>query len=69
MTTIPYNPTEVTALRKEMALYGRPITTQAAWQVLRLVGDRSLCVDALLMDPRPEWLEKIAGPLKPKAKK
>lgn len=59
---IPYSPTEVAALREEMRLYGVQLAPTKAWNLLRHVGDRYLCVDALLMSPRPAWLEAIVGP-------
>lgn len=68
MTTIPYSPTEISALRKEVALYGVRLDQKQAWTLLRKVGHRPLCVDALLMDPRPGWVAEIAGPLPEKAK-
>ena len=61
MTTIPYSPTEVAALREEVRLYGISLSPEAAWSLLRTVGNRGLCVDALLLSRRPEWLEKIVG--------
>jgi hypothetical protein len=62
MTTIPYSPTEIKALRDEVRLYGINISNEQSWKVLRHVGDRRLAVDALLMKARPKWLEELAGP-------
>jgi hypothetical protein len=62
VTTIPYSPVAVTALREEMALYGVKLSPDKAWELLRKVGDRHLCVDALLMDPRPVWLVQMLKP-------
>ncbi len=69
MTTLPYSPTEVAALRKEMSLYGTQLSPTAAWELLRKVGNRHICVDALLMVPRPAWLTSMVGPAVEKVEK
>lgn len=64
MTTIPYSPTEIAALRAEVQIYGIKLSPDKAWTLLRKVGDRGLCVDALLLERRPEWLTEIVGKAK-----
>lgn len=62
MTTIPCSPTEVTALRHDAQLCGITLSPTIALKLLRKVrGDRSLCMDALLMKNRPDWLTEIVG--------
>lgn len=67
MTTIPYNPAEVSTLRKEAGLYGILLDREQADSLLHKVcdhgGNRGVCVDALRQSPRPTWVEEIAGPI------
>ncbi len=59
MKTTPSSPTEVAALRQEVSLFGIVLPAKLAGKLLEKVGDHSLCVDALLMEPRPAWLEVL----------
>lgn len=61
MSTLPYRPTEVTALRDEAKRYGIELESGQCMKLLKLVGNRPLCIDALLMERRPSWLAEIVG--------
>lgn len=61
MSTLPYSPTEVAALREDAKLYAIELSISGAAKLLKIVGDRALCIDALLMPRRPEWLVAIVG--------
>ena len=61
MGLIPYNPTDIKALRDELKLYGIKLSQESAWQVLRKIGDRHLAIDAILMPKRPKWLSEMIG--------
>lgn len=59
MSTLHATPIEAASLRDEMKCYGISIAQTTAWRLLRRVGDRSLCVDAMLMKRRPAWLSEL----------
>lgn len=66
MTTIPAEKTEVTLLLDEAELYGIKLEEASAEKLLALVGNRGVCMDALLMETRPGWLVEIVGETKKK---
>lgn len=59
--TVTHTANEATALRSEVANYGITLNPAVALKLLGHVGNRHLCVDALLMERRPAWLEEIVG--------
>jgi uridylate kinase len=54
---------EIASFRDEMYRYGIAITVLNASALLDHVHNHDVCVDALLMNPRPEWLEEMVGPI------
>lgn len=60
---------KVLALCDEMKRYGISLTYENASKLLHRVGDHQLCVDALLMHKRPQWLEELVGPREKTRKK
>lgn len=61
MSTAADDRTEAASLADDVALFGVIITEANAERLLALVGNRDLCVDALLMKERPAWLEEYVG--------
>ncbi len=57
-----YGTADVAEFQNEMKQYGVNIASNEALKLLCHVGNRYLCVDALLMTVRPEWLEELVGP-------
>ncbi len=55
---------DVAALRSDALLYGVTISLPQATRLLAKVKDSGICVDALLLKPRPAWLSEIVGALK-----
>lgn len=68
MSTIPDEKTEVASLLDESVVHGIIMTEDDAKQLIDLVGNHDVCIDALLMEKRPEWLVAIVGKAKAKAK-
>jgi hypothetical protein len=64
MATIPYSSATIESFRDEMKRYGMNMSTTTAWDVLRTVGNVGVAKDAMLLRPRPAWLEKLAGKAK-----
>jgi hypothetical protein len=63
MAVLIHQPLEVEALCKHLRLLGVVVCNTAAWDVVRRCnGDYDLAETALILDPRPAWVEELAGP-------
>lgn len=57
---------DVLAVRGEFKaqrrVHGRFLTDAQISAVFKVVGNAGVCADALVMHPRPSWVEALAGP-------